>query len=283
MKRSRLPDTPCPLGPSHKTAGYFTGKARYYARYRRGYPVGVFDRIIREFDLTPASEILDLGCGTGNVAIPLAERGLTVHAVDPEPEMLEEGKMRVPPVCPGRITWRVGADSTIATLGLPPLRLCTMGLSFHWMDRAAVLSTLDRMIVPGGGIACLSRNDSFFSHLDTRWGDIVQDVLQELLGAGWDYSGRMQHGKGTSHEEIFPLSPFSEVTEQTFTVREILTVDEIIGLQLSTSYAAPALLAEKHDAFCSLMTRRLLACESSGRFPDESVIHLHMAHRPGRA
>ena len=101
------------------------------------------------FGLTPSSEILDLGCGTGNVAIPLAERGFPVYAVDPEPEMLAEGRRRsgAPDTC--RITWCIGADSSLADLGLPPLRLCPMGLSFHWMDREAVLRALDRMIGPG--------------------------------------------------------------------------------------------------------------------------------------
>ena len=71
-------------------AGFFSGKAGYYARYRRGYPQEVFDTIISRFALTLSSEILDLGCGTGNVAIPLAERGFRIHAIDPESEMLLE-------------------------------------------------------------------------------------------------------------------------------------------------------------------------------------------------
>jgi SAM-dependent methyltransferase len=259
--------------------GFFRGKAGYYARYRRGYPAGVFDAIVAGFDLTPSSEILDLGCGTGNVAIPLAERGFRVHAVDPEPEMLAEGKkcIRDPGTC--RIRWQIGADSTLAGLRLPPLRLCTMGLSFHWMDREAVLRTLDGMIEPGGGIACLSRNDSFFSHLENGWGDVVKDVLREMLGDAWDYSGRMKQRREMRHEEIFPVSPFPVTVELSFVVRDTLTVDDIIGLQLSTSYAAPALLTDRYDEFRTLMTRRLLDLEPSGRFTEESVIQLILAKR----
>jgi len=58
--------------------GYFCGKAGYYARYRRGYPATVFDMIVTRFSLTPGTAALDLGCGTGNMAIPLARRGLKV-------------------------------------------------------------------------------------------------------------------------------------------------------------------------------------------------------------
>jgi len=279
MKRSSLPEQPLSRDLLHGTTGFFSGKAGYYARYRRGYPLAVFDAIIAGFDLTPASEILDLGCGTGNVAIPLAERGFSVHAVDPEPGMLAEGRTHVPPACPGRITWQIGADSTIAGLALPPLRLCTMGLSFHWMDREAVLRTLDRMIEPGGGIACLSRNDSFFSHLENGWGDAVREVLTGMLGDAWDYSGRMKKRQEMRHEDVFAASPFPVIEERTFTVRETLTADDIIGLQLSTSYAAPELLTDRYDEFRTRLTRRLLDLEPSGQFTEESEIHLIMAKR----
>jgi len=262
-----------------REARYFTGKAGYYARYRRGYPAEVFDTIISRFALTPSSEILDLGCGTGNVAIPLAERGFRVHAIDPEPEMLREGRKRESAAHSCGISWQLGSDTSLGELVLPTFRLCTMGLSFHWMDRHAVLRTLDILIEPGGGIACLSRNDSFFSHLDNGWGGVVKDVFHEMLGDAWDYSGRLEHGKQDRHEEIFLQSPFPVIEECDFLVREELTVDDIIGLQLSTSYAAPALLTGRNAEFRKRLTRRLLDLEPSGKFTDESTVHLIIAKR----
>ena len=100
--------------------GFFSGKAGYHVRYRKVYPACVFDAIITGSGLTHSSEILDLGCGTGNVTIPLAERGFQVHAADPEPEMLAEGRRRsgTPGSC--RISWHIGADSSLAGRGLPP-------------------------------------------------------------------------------------------------------------------------------------------------------------------
>ena len=69
-----------------------------------------------------------------------------------------------------------------------PLRLCTMGMSFHRIDREAVLRMLDRMIGLGGGVACLNRNDRFFPHLENGWSDAVRDVLREMPVDTWDYS-----------------------------------------------------------------------------------------------
>ena len=269
-------------GPSPEKRGFFTGKAGYYARYRRGYPPEVFDTISSRFGLTLSSEILDLGCGTGNVAIPLAERGFHVFAVDPEPEMREEGWKRaeaghIPGIC-----WMAGADSTLATLGLPRLRLCTMGLSFHWMDRPRVLAILDALIEPGGGIACITRTDGFYCHLHDGWGGAVKAVLEEMLGERWDYSGRLKkkiQNDEDKNEEIFAQSPFPSTEAIEFPVRTMLTVDEIIGHQLSTSYIDPVLVGERNDEFRDRLTKRLLELEPSGTFTDESTIHLIIAKR----
>ena len=269
--------------PSPEKGGYFHGKAGYYARYRRGYPSAVFDTIVSRFSLTPASGILDLGCGTGNVAIPLAERDFCVYAVDPDPEMRAEGCRRAEAEHITGISWLDGADSTLATLGLPPLRLCTMGLSFHWMDRPRVLSTLDTLIDPDGGIACISRDESFFSSLQNGWGGAVKEVLQEMLGDAWDYSGRLKkkmEKRSDRHEEVFVHSPFSVVEILRFPVRETFTIDEIIGHQLSTSYIDPVILGERNAEFRARLAGRLLALHPSGKLSHESVIELILARRP---
>jgi SAM-dependent methyltransferase len=265
-----------------ENTGFFCGKAGYYARYRRGYPAEVFDTIVSRFALTPGSAVLDLGCGTGNMAIPLAQRGLNVYAVDPDPGMREAGRSQAESDQVPGISWLAGSDTTLGTLGLPPLRLCTMGLSFHWMDRPKVLCALDTQIEPGGGVACLSRTDGFFSHLHEGWGRAVKEVLMEMLGDSWDYSGRLTKKLGNEkdrHEDVFARSPFSSIEITEFPVRETFTVDGIIGHQLSTSYIDPVLLGERNAEFRDRLTRRLLALEPSGTFPGESVVQLIIAKR----
>jgi len=51
----------------------FRGTAHYYARYRKGYAEELFDRLVAGFDLGQDTTILDLGCGTGQLALPFAE------------------------------------------------------------------------------------------------------------------------------------------------------------------------------------------------------------------
>jgi cyclopropane fatty-acyl-phospholipid synthase-like methyltransferase len=50
----------------------FKGAAKYYSKYRANYPQGIFDDIAKNFKLDGNGRLQDLGCGTGELAIPLA-------------------------------------------------------------------------------------------------------------------------------------------------------------------------------------------------------------------
>ena len=62
--------------------------ATYYAQHRRGYPPEVLDALAAAFQLGADDTVVDLGCGTGQLSIPLADRVGTVIGMDPEPDML---------------------------------------------------------------------------------------------------------------------------------------------------------------------------------------------------
>ena len=62
------------------------------------------------------ARILDAGCGTGAMAVELAQRGADVVAVDISPALVEIGAKRMPANLPGQITW-VAGDMLEATDG----------------------------------------------------------------------------------------------------------------------------------------------------------------------
>jgi SAM-dependent methyltransferase len=62
--------------------------AGFYHQYRRGYPSAVIDTLIDAFSLTSDDVVIDLGCGTGQLTLPIARRVRAVAGVDPEPDML---------------------------------------------------------------------------------------------------------------------------------------------------------------------------------------------------
>ncbi|WP_406110583.1 class I SAM-dependent methyltransferase [Streptomyces sp. NBC_01003] len=71
----------------------FSGEiAEYYAKYRPGYPPQVLDALQSAFGLDTDDVVLDLGCGTGQLTVPLASRVRSVIGMDPEPDMLRLAK-----------------------------------------------------------------------------------------------------------------------------------------------------------------------------------------------
>ncbi len=259
---------------------YFTGKARNYARYQGSYPEVVFDTIISQFNLSSDSVILDLGCGPGNISLPLAIRRYTICAVDPEHEMISEGKRcESESKPPHPIRWITGSDKTLIELKLPSIHICTMGRSFHWMDRHQTLKTLDTMIEPDGGVVCLDRGEVFHSTSNHQWGRAAISEIQDMLGDSWDYSGRFEKKNSVKHEEIFAESPFPVIKNFKFEVFEEHTIDDLIGQLLSYSYIHPVLLNERNAEFRERMTGRLLEIQPSGIFVEESTVHLLIAMR----
>ena len=101
-----------------------------------------------------AGEILDVGAGTGRIAVPLARRGIRVTCVEPSPAMRGEfeKKLRAEPALRERITLIAG-DATSFNLGRTFPAALLSGCFDHLLDddeRLAALANVGRHLVPGG-------------------------------------------------------------------------------------------------------------------------------------
>ena len=100
-----------PLGRSGR--GLFTGTAWHYAQYRPGYPKPFFDSIVAQFALDGTDRLLDLGCGTGQLTLPLAEHVAEAVGMDPEPEMLTEAARQAQAPRVTNVTWAQGSSEDL--------------------------------------------------------------------------------------------------------------------------------------------------------------------------
>jgi SAM-dependent methyltransferase len=121
-------------------------------RHRPQYPPAVFDLLVGLITGEPRT-VLDLGCGTGFVARPVAPLVDRVDAVDISPAMVEEGK-RLPGGDNPHLQWIVGRAEDVVLH--PPYALVTAGDSLHWMDWNVVLPRLADVLLPSGYLALLS-------------------------------------------------------------------------------------------------------------------------------
>lgn len=100
------------------TAGPFSGDvAEHYARFRRGYPPEIVAAVIDRLELNHEDAVLDLGCGTGQLTLPLARHVRVAIGMDPEPDMLALARRTAAEQAVANTVWVLGSDTDVGTLG----------------------------------------------------------------------------------------------------------------------------------------------------------------------
>ena len=121
----------------------FRGEVADLYRYRRGYPPAVLDAIVDALQLTGDDVVIDLGCGTGQLTVPLARRVRAVVGVDPEPDMLLRARRGAESGGVRNASWAIGSDADLgalaALLGWRSVGAVTIAQALHWMSPGQVL------------------------------------------------------------------------------------------------------------------------------------------------
>jgi SAM-dependent methyltransferase len=99
--------------------------------------------------------ILDIGCGTGDIARRLAPLVDRVDAVDFSAGMIQSGR-ELQGGTPSSLRWIIGKVEDVQLD--PPYALITAGESLHWMDWEIVLPRLADALSPNGFVAIVGRD-----------------------------------------------------------------------------------------------------------------------------
>ena len=252
----------------------YRSAAEHY-RFRVPYPLGLIQAVAAKVGLTAGDAVLDLGCGPAQLGIALARLGMRVRAMDPEPEMLAAAKAAA---SAAGVDIEVIEGSSYDLGRVPgPLRLVTMGRSFHWMDRPATLAVLDRMIEPGGAVALFHDRRAAAT---PDWASVVASVSARYTPK----SAEPNHHSADwiPHELMLLQSAFSIVETFGRSFAQNLTVDQIVGRALSSSATSPEKLGERRQSFETALRRELQSLASSGAFSEVVTVEAMVASRPAK-
>lgn len=123
-------------------------------RHRPQYPSEIF-AILSGLINAKTRHVLDVGCGTGNIARNLIEYVERLDAVDFSEFMIEQGKRLLHGDDP-RLHWIHGRVENVALD--PPYALVTAGQSLHWMDWNIVMPRFHDLLLPGAYLAIVEQN-----------------------------------------------------------------------------------------------------------------------------
>ncbi|MBO8185308.1 class I SAM-dependent methyltransferase [Streptomyces spirodelae] len=214
------------------TVGFSGDVAEYYAKFRRGYPPQALDALQTAFSLTTDDIVLDLGCGTGQLAIPLTSRVGSVIGMDPEPDMLRFARDTAASCDVHNATWVLGADSDVPVLselmGQRSLAMAVMGQALHWMDHQELFRALFPLIRPGGGIAVIANGTPLWLQ-DTEWSRVLRTCLEGYFGTKLKASCGTGASDRDRYAQALEAAGFEGVHESVITYSDELSFDQLIG------------------------------------------------------
>jgi SAM-dependent methyltransferase len=247
----------------------FLGSAAYYRYGRPAYSPELEAVLIGEAGLDGNGRLLDAGCGPGVLTVRLAHLFRQAVGLDPDGDMLAEGRRAAEQNGVMNIRWVQGLAEDLPAAAPGPYRLVTFGTSFHWTDEQRVAETVYDLLEPGGALALIVHTVAG-RHRPPDPGappiphDEIRALVQKYLGS------THRAGQGTAPERTHR---FEDVLSRTrFGVPQQLFVPGIPDLRrdsesvlsgyLSLSFSAPHLFGDHLDDF-TREVRALLANRSA--------------------
>jgi ubiquinone/menaquinone biosynthesis C-methylase UbiE len=200
--------------------------ARRYDERLAGTPLLTVDVAFVLESCRPPGRIVDLGCGTGRLALPLAEHGYQPVAVDLSPQMLKvlgakahAAGFDIPRVCSNLVALGCLDD---AVFDHAACLFGTLGMIAGADARCEALRHIFRLLRPGG---------VFVVHVHNRWFNVWtragRRLLMTDLVSAW--LGRRSRGD----YEMPPHQGLGTLTMHLFTRREIVGLLRGAGFEVA--------------------------------------------------
>lgn len=198
--------------------GRFTDRATDYAQHRPSYPREAIALILQEFPSGQSLQAADVGAGTGISARFLANQGVQVWAIEPNPAMIAAATPH--PL----VTYHPG---TAEQTGLPAagMDLVCAFQAFHWFDPLPALREFRRVLKPDGRLALVWNNRDRQDPFTGRYSDIVRQ------------SSGHHPAEADKDAAILLESPeFAHLRCHSFSHHQPLNQESLLGRATSVSY-----------------------------------------------
>jgi ubiquinone/menaquinone biosynthesis C-methylase UbiE len=245
------------LKPNYKQ-DLFKSTANFYAQYRFPYLESMIDSLLEKTGIENNDKLIDLACGPGRLAIPLAKYFSDVLAIDLEEEMIFAGKEIARDLNIRNIQWMVGRAEEFV-VSPETIKLITIGDAFHRLDQLTVLQNIYGALKRGGYLAIIG--GSIITNGNRDWQKVLKTVLVKWYSPVND---------NINYKEQFPNAlnefGFKDVFSCSFEEECSLTVEGIIGYLYSMFIFSKRAIGNDNEEFEKTITNSLLELEPQNIF-----------------
>lgn len=220
----------------------FGPSATDYATHRPGFPESFFTRISTLGWIAPGMRALDLGAGTGAMALELAARGLSVTALDRSSDMLSALSTRA-----NKMNLSVRTIVGVAEAIAAPDRsfeLITAAQCWWWFDPVQTIREVQRLLVPGGRLLiasfCYLTLPGTIAHASEQ---LVSKHNPSWSGAAWE------HGIFPEQATQLGKAGFSDIETWSYDVDVAFTQEAWRGRMRACNGVAVSLPPDRVEAY----------------------------------
>ncbi|GAA5030488.1 methyltransferase domain-containing protein [Actinopolymorpha pittospori] len=267
----------------------YLGAATHYRFGRPPYSPEFENFLARELSLDGTARLLDAGCGPGILTTRLAPLFAETVGLDPDADMLAEGRRAAEQLGLSDIRWVQARAEDLPDAAPGPYRLVTFGQSFHWTEEQQVAETVYDMLEPGGMLGLIVHTVDGRPRPAPAGTPIPHPEIRALVEK---YLGSTRRaGQGTSQvrnhrfEDVLAHTRFGGSRSAFLPgVPDLLrTIDSVLAGYFSFSWAAPHLFGEHAEAFAEEMRALLASRSADGVFWDwPGDTEIVFARKPGR-
>ena len=131
----------------------FDQAAELYDRVRPGYPPALFDDLAELACVGPGCRLLEIGPGTGQATVPLAERGCRIVAVELGAELAAVARRNLARFPQVQVVTAAFEDWPLPA---EPFDVVLAATAFHWIDPNVRVAKAAGALRPGGVLATIA-------------------------------------------------------------------------------------------------------------------------------